>query len=109
MTQLFEIQRTRTPRARPTGELGFGRYFTDHMFLMDFDAKQGGWGKGRIVPYGPIAMDPAAAALHYAQTIFDGLKAFPDPQGAIRVFRLDAHLARLNESAKKLCIPQVDV
>ncbi|MBX5484574.1 MAG: branched-chain amino acid aminotransferase [Myxococcaceae bacterium] len=107
---LIEIQRTRSPRPRPnTPDLGFGRYFTDHMFLMDFDPARGGWHSPRIVPYGPVAMDPAAGALHYAQTIFDGLKAFPDQNGEIRVFRLDAHLARLNESAKKLCVPQVDV
>ena len=108
MSTLIEIQRTRTPKARPnTSDLGFGRFFTDHMFLMDFEAGKG-WQMPRVVPYGPLAIDPAAAALHYGQTIFEGLKAFPDPKNQIRVFRMDQHLGRLNESAKKLCMPTLD-
>lgn len=108
MSTVIDIQRTQSPRQRPdVADLGFGRFFTDHMFLMDFEPERG-WHGARVVPYGPIPMDPAAAALHYGQTIFEGLKAFPSPGGKINVFRLDAHLARLNESAKKLCIPPLD-
>lgn len=109
MSTPIEIQRTHSPKPRPNlSDLGFGRYFTDHMFLMDFAAQQG-WHSPRIVPYGPLSVEPAAAALHYGQTIFEGVKAFPDATTQrIRVFRIDQHLARFNESAKKLCIPTLD-
>jgi len=109
MSTLIDIQRTRSPKQRPSpSELGFGKHFTDHMFLMDFERGRG-WSGGRVVPYGPVQVDPAASALHYGQTIFEGLKAFPDPAGRIRVFRLGDHLARLNQSARTLCIPEVDL
>lgn len=109
MPPLIEIQRTRAPKPRPRpAELGFGKHFTDHMFLMEYDAVRG-WSGGRIVPYGPLTLDPAAAALHYSQTIFEGMKAFPDRTGGIHVFRLDDHVARLNESARAVCIPEVPV
>jgi branched-chain amino acid aminotransferase len=108
MSALIEIQRTRTPKPRPAAsELGFGRYFTDHMFLMDYEPGRG-WVGARVVPYGPVQVEPAACALHYGQTIFEGLKAFPDAAGRIRVFRLGDHLARFNQSARTLCIPEVD-
>ncbi|HYX90849.1 MAG TPA: branched-chain amino acid aminotransferase [Myxococcaceae bacterium] len=108
MSALIDIQRTRSPKPRPAAsELGFGRHFTDHMFLMEFERGRG-WGGARVVPYGPIQVEPAASALHYGQTIFEGLKAFPDPGGRIRVFRLADHLARFNQSARTLCIPEVD-
>lgn len=109
MSALIELQRTRSPRPKPApGELGFGRFFTDHMFLMEHSADRG-WFGARIVPYGPIPIEPGASALHYGQAIFEGLKAFPDPSGRIRAFRLDDHLARLNESARLVCIPEVDL
>ncbi len=108
MNSAIAIQRTTSPRQRPGGgELGFGRHFTDHMFLMDYDVERG-WHSPRVVPYGPLSLDPAAAGLHYGQTIFEGLKAFPDTQGNIRVFRMNDHLARLNESARRVCIPPLD-
>ena len=107
MSALIEIQRTRSPNPRPS-ELGFGRHFTDHMFVMDFERGRG-WTGARVIPYGPISLEPAASALHYGQTIFEGMKAFPDPSVRIRVFRLDDHLRRLNESARTVCIPEVDV
>ncbi len=102
------IERTGSPRQRPAdGELGFGRHFTDHMFLLDHDADRG-WHSPRVVPYGPLQLDPAASGLHYGQSIFEGLKAFGDPQGQVRIFRLEDHLSRLNESARRLCIPPLD-
>lgn len=104
----IEIQRTRSPRPRPdAADLGFGRFFTDHMFLMDFSPEHG-WHAPRVVPYGPLQLEPSAAALHYGQTIFEGMKAFPDTKGQIRLFRLEDHLKRLNESARMVCIPPVD-
>jgi branched-chain amino acid aminotransferase len=109
MSALIEIQRTRSPKPRPRpSDLGFGKHFTDHMFLMDFERGRG-WSGPRVVPYGPVSLDPAASALHYGQTIFEGMKAFPDRRGRVRVFRLDDHLARMNESARAVCIPEIDV
>ena len=71
----IKIVRTTTPKPKPDQKaLGFGKYLSDHMFLMDYDADQG-WHDPRIVPYGPIPMEPAAVALHYAQETFEGLKA----------------------------------
>lgn len=86
----------------------FGRVFTDHMALVEYDADQGGWATPRVVPYGPLALDPAAAVLHYAQQMFDGLKAFRGVDGKIRIFRLDRHCKRLHDGAPRLCIPSVD-
>ncbi|BDG02095.1 branched-chain amino acid aminotransferase [Anaeromyxobacter oryzae] len=101
------VERTRSPKARPAeAELGFGKYFTDHMFRVDW-AEGRGWHAPRVVPYGPISLDPAASALHYGQAIFEGLKAFRHP-GGMRLFRPGAHLARLTRSAERLCIPPVD-
>ncbi len=65
----------RRPRPKSESELGFGKYFTDHMFLMDYE-KGKGWIDPRIVPYGPLSLDPSAMVLHYGQEIFEGLKAY---------------------------------
>jgi branched-chain amino acid aminotransferase len=88
-------------------DLGFGQIFTDHMFLADFQEEKG-WYDPRIEPYGPIPMDPAAAVLHYAQGVFDGLKAFRGVDGKIRLFRPQKHVERMNNSAKRMCIPPLD-
>ena len=88
-------------------ELGFGTVFTDHMFLANFQEGKG-WYDPRIEPYAPFPTDPAAAVLHYAQAVFDGLKAFHGVDGKIRLFRPQKHIERLNNSAKRLCIPQLD-
>jgi branched-chain amino acid aminotransferase len=100
---------TSIPRTRPmprAADLGFGRHFTDHMFAMDYDEDRG-WHSARIVPYGSLALDPAAAALHYGQAMFDGLKAFrsQDRAGAIRLFRADRHARRLCDGAPRLGMP----
>ena len=71
----ISIEKTRTPRIKPpTEQLGFGKYFADHMYLLEFD--QGAWKTPRIVPYGPIQMEPGAAVFHYGQAMFEGMKAF---------------------------------
>src|SRR5947207_10465760 len=67
-----------------------------------------GWHDLRIEPYGPLTMDPAAAVLHYAQAVFDGLKAFRGDDGKVRLFRPQKHIERLNNSARRLCIPELD-
>jgi branched-chain amino acid aminotransferase len=100
----ISITRSKDARPRPpASDLGFGRYFTDHMFLADCDA--GSWSNGRVVPYGPLPLDPAAAALHYGQTLFEGMKAYRSKKGRALVFRPELHAARLNASAVRLCMP----
>ena len=104
----IEIIKTQTPKQKPDQKnLGFGDYFTDHMFTMRYTKGQG-WHSPKIEPYAPIQMDPAAMVLHYAQEIFEGLKAYRSPEGKILLFRPDRNFARLNVSAKRLCIPQID-
>jgi branched-chain amino acid aminotransferase len=103
------ITRTPKPKQPPADDsLQFGRVFTDHMFLMNYDAGKG-WHSPRIEPYGPFTLDPATCVLHYGQAIFDGLKAFRGADGKIRLFRVRDHAARLNRSAHYLCIPELDV
>ncbi len=87
--------------------LGFGTIFTDHMFNMDYDPEKG-WHNGRIEPYKMIQMDPAAMVLHYSQTIFEGLKAYRTESGEIQLFRPKENIARMNRSARRLCIPEID-
>jgi branched-chain amino acid aminotransferase len=77
------------------------------MFVADFQDEKG-WYDPRIEPYGPLSLDPAAAVLHYAQAVFDGLKAFRGQDGRVRLFRPQKHVERLNQSARRLCIPAVD-
>ncbi len=87
--------------------LGFGIHFTDHMFLMDYIDGQG-WHKPRIVPYGDFNLDPAAVVLHYGQAIFEGLKAYRGNDGRIRLFRPMENMKRMNRSAWRMCMPQID-
>lgn len=104
------IRVTRATEKKPKpkdADLGFGSVFTDHMFVADFEEEKG-WYDPRIEPYGPLAMDPAAAVLHYAQAVFDGLKAFRGKDGRVRLFRAQKHVERLNRSAERLCIPPLD-
>ncbi len=102
----LHLAAARKPRPEDK-DLVFGRTFTDHMAMVDYDAERG-WFDPRVVPYGPVALDPAAAVFHYAQEMFDGLKAFRGTDGKVRVFRLDRHCRRLHEGAPRLCIPAVD-
>ncbi|HSE94664.1 MAG TPA: branched-chain amino acid aminotransferase, partial [Methylomirabilota bacterium] len=80
---------------------------TDHMFVADFQEEKG-WYDPRIEPYGPLSLEPACAVFHYAQAVFDGLKAFRGQDGRVRLFRPQKHLERLNRSAERLCIPPLD-
>jgi branched-chain amino acid aminotransferase len=103
------IERSLQKKPKPRDdELGFGRFFTDHMFRADYDAALGGWHSPRIVPYAPLSLDPATSALHYGQLLFEGLKAFAAPDGGVRLFRPAAHATRLNTSARRLCMPELD-
>ena len=108
MTEPIRITRATTRKPKPKdGDLGFGQIFTDHMFLADFQEEKG-WYDPRIEPYGPLSLDPATAVLHYAQAIFDGLKAFRGVDGKIRLFRPQKHVERLIQSSQRLCIPPLD-
>lgn len=88
-------------------ELGFGTYFTDHMFSMDYNPEKG-WHNAKIEPFGPLTMSPATMVLHYGQAIFEGLKAYKRKDGNIQLFRPRDNFKRMNRSAKMLCIPELD-
>ena len=88
-------------------DLAFGNVFTDHMFVMNFQEEKG-WYDPRVEPYGPFPMDPATAVLHYGQGLFEGLKAFRGRDGKIRLFRPQKHVDRLNRTATRMSIPQLD-
>jgi branched-chain amino acid aminotransferase len=95
------------PKPADESKLGFGDIMTDHMFLMDWDAGKG-WHSPRIVPYGDLSISPAAMGIHYGQEIFEGLKAYRGKDGVINLFRARDNFTRLNNSAKRLCMPQVE-
>jgi len=104
----IDVTRTTTPRPRPDeGQLGFGKYFADHMLLVEYGPQ--GWSDPRIVPYGPLALDPAASVLHYGQAMFEGLKAFRHANGRVALFRIDDNLKRLASGAPRLSMPVPDV
>ena len=104
----FPVTRTQNPKPKPTDEnnLGFGHYFTDHMFIMDYDAGIG-WHDGRIVPYAPIPIDPASCVLHYAQMMFEGMKAYLRPDGELQLFRPDMNAKRMARSADRMALPVI--
>lgn len=85
---------------------GFGTHFTDHMVQIDW-TKDGGWHDARVVPYGPLQMDPASAVLHYAQEIFEGMKAYRREDGSVWTFRPDQNAVRMQRSAERLALPQL--
>lgn len=105
----IKITKTTSPKQKPADEskLGFGIYYTDHMFIMNYDDGEG-WHDARIVPYAPIPLDPAAMCLHYGQEVFEGLKAYKAADGGINLFRPEKNMARLNVSNERLCIPLID-
>ncbi|MBQ6553608.1 MAG: branched-chain amino acid aminotransferase, partial [Firmicutes bacterium] len=88
--------------------LSFGKYYTDHMFIMDY-TEGTGWHDARIVPYGPISLDPAAMVLHYAQESFEGLKAYRTPDGGIQLFRPNKNAERMINTNKRMCLPTLPV
>ena len=93
-------------RAQLLENPGFGNHFTDHMVSIVWTL-EGGWGQAEILPYGPIPIDPASSVLHYGQEIFEGLKAYRHGDGSIVAFRPEENARRLNESAKRLALPEI--
>jgi branched-chain amino acid aminotransferase len=108
MSEPIRITRTTSKKDKPKDkDLAFGNVFTDHMFVADFEEEKG-WYDPRVEPYAPFPLDPATAVLHYGQSLFEGLKAFRGKDGKIRLFRPDKHVARLNRTAERMCIPTLD-
>ena len=97
-------------KPKPTDEskLGFGRIFTDYMFVMDYNPEQG-WYKPRVAPYESLSLDPATMVLHYGQSIFEGLKCYRRADGGLQLFRAKDNFERMNRSAERLAIPPFDV
>jgi len=110
---VFQVMPNDSPRAVQEREAilanpGFGKHFTDHMVDICW-SERGGWHRPRVQPYGPIAMDPASAVLHYGQEIFEGLKAYRHADGSVWAFRPDANGARLQRSARRLALPELPI
>lgn len=101
-----ESPKTPEQRAEIMADPGFGDHFTDHMVDMCWSEK-GGWHRPRVQPYGPISLDPAASVLHYAQEIFEGLKAYRQPDGSIATFRPYENAARMQRSARRMALPEL--
>ena len=99
---------TKTPKPLvPLKELVFGRTFSDHMLTVDWSAPKG-WGRPHIQPYGKIALEPSAVVFHYGTECFEGMKAYKDKAGKIRLFRPDLNMSRFYKSAKRLALPTFD-
>ncbi len=104
----IEIVKTATPKEKPdSSSLGFGKIFTDHMFIMDYSRGEG-WKNARIVPFGRFEIHPASTVLHYGSEIFEGLKAYRRADGEVQLFRPIENIRRMNNSAERLCLPQID-
>ena len=104
----IKIVKTTTPKEKPDANaLGFGKYFTDHMFVMDYSVEKG-WHDARIIPYGPFEFEPSCMVFHYGQSIFEGLKAYKGADGGVLLYRPYENMKRMNRSNDRLCIPQID-
>ena len=103
----IKIIKNEFPKEKPESSvLGFGKFFTDHMFIMDW-TKENGWQDARIVPFENLSIHPACTALHYGSEIFEGLKAYRRKDGKVQLFRPIENIRRMNRSAERLCLPQI--
>lgn len=104
----FSITKTTNPKQKPDPDtLRFGQVFTDHMFIMEYSPEKG-WHNGRVQPYAPLQIDPAAAVFHYAQEMFEGLKAYKSKEGKVLLFRPDMNAKRTTNTNERMCIPHID-
>ena len=104
----IKITKTTTPKTLPAEDkLGFGKVFTDHMFIMDYEEGKG-WYDARIVPFGRISLHPASTVLHYGAEIFEGLKAYRRADGGVQMFRPMENIRRMNNSAERMSLPLLD-
>lgn len=108
MTEIKVIKKDSVGIMPSEEKLGFGEHFTDHMFTMDYDPKNG-WHNPRVAPYNEFCVFPAAMVLHYGQAVFEGIKAFRTADDRVVIFRPKDYLQRFNRSADALCIPNIDV
>ena len=105
---LMPITKNTSPKTKPDqNNLGFGQYFTDHMFLMEYE-KNKGWINPCIVPYAPLMIDPASMVLHYGQEVFEGLKTYRASDGELQLFRAIDNVRRFNNSNRRISIPVID-
>ncbi|MDQ0255110.1 branched-chain amino acid aminotransferase [Evansella vedderi] len=108
MEKKLQTVRANNLKQKPEPDkLGFGKYFTDHMFVMDYEVDKG-WYNPRITPYQPITLDPASMIFHYGQSVFEGLKAYRTEDDEILLFRPDKNMERMNRSNDRLSIPAID-
>ena len=107
VTSNFEVIKAKTSRINQVDfeNLGFGKYYTDHMLVCDY--QNGSWGMPKIMPYQPISLEPSAKIFHYGQSIFEGMKGYKDKDGNILLFRPMDNCKRFNISAKRLAIPEI--
>lgn len=103
----IEKHLTATPKEKPTGALGFGKIFTDHMFIMEYSAEKG-WHDAKIVPFADISLSPASMVFHYGQEMFEGMKAYKTADGRILLFRPEKNIERMNNTNARMCIPYVE-
>ncbi len=101
-----ELATTLKHKPQSKDELSFGTIFTDHMFIMEY-AEGKGWYDPAIVPYAPLSLDPAAMVFHYAQEMFEGLKAYKSKEGKVLMFRPEKNIARANKTNDRICMPQI--
>lgn len=108
--QEIQVTLAKERKQKPLDEskLGFGKIFTDHMLLINY-SQENGWNDARIVPYGDFAMDPASMVLHYGQAIFEGTKCYRTPDGSFQLFRPTDNFLRMQRSAKRMCMAEIDV
>jgi branched-chain amino acid aminotransferase len=108
-TQKIEVLKTSQSRLKEVNweDLGFGKIFSDHMVVIEY--RDGQWGNAQIRPYGPMQFSPAISSLHYGQAIFEGLKAFKSANDEVFIFRPEKNAERLNESARRMCMPELPV
>lgn len=107
-TYQLEVIENNSKKAKPVkDQVPFGTTFTDHMYILEYETQKG-WYDPKIVPYGPITLDPAAMIFHYGQTVFEGMKAYHTEDGRILLFRPEKNFERLNLSSERLSIPPID-
>ena len=103
----IKIIKTSAPKQKPDqSNLGFGKIFTDHMFMMNYETGKG-WYDPRVVPYGKISLEPSAMVFHYGQEMFEGLKAYKTDDGRTLLFRPNKNIERANKTNRRICIPEI--